>query len=155
MREGLMAWFRCRMIGINFPGKLVGHSGPVEFSVDRYVEADNKKEARAAAAKQLKMDLSVNVNMDGDVDFVVSSKLTYTGQPEVAIDEIEPIVFDEIPEIGHEGVFWFSPMSEVGPDPEVTPRKAKRSKPQVTPTKTKKPKPKVANRKSARKRPTK
>jgi hypothetical protein len=143
------------MIGINFPGKLVGASGPVEFSVDRYVEADNQKAARVAAAKKLKMDLSANRNMDGGVNFVVSSKLTHSGQPEVTIDEIEPMVFDEIPEIGHEGVFWFSPMSEVGPDPEITPRKAKRSKTKVTPTKTKKPKPRGASRKSARKRPTK
>ena len=108
----MMGWFRCEMIGVNFPGKLVGDSRPIGFSVTRYVEADNKKEARTAAIRQLQMDLNRNLNMGGDVSFTVPSKLTYSGQAEVRIDKIEPLEFSEIPEF--EEAFWCSPMESEG-----------------------------------------
>ena len=49
-----MAWFRCFIRGEDFPGQVVGESGPVGFYVTRFVEAADAREAEAIAFRSLR-----------------------------------------------------------------------------------------------------
>jgi hypothetical protein len=51
-----MPWFRCFISGENFPGELVGDSGPFGFYVTRFVEAADATDAENVALHDLKAD---------------------------------------------------------------------------------------------------
>ena len=51
-----MAWFRCVIRGDNFPGQMIGESGPVGFTVTRFVEADDVAAAETVGLQSLRAE---------------------------------------------------------------------------------------------------
>ncbi|HSX59683.1 MAG TPA: hypothetical protein VLF18_05750 [Tahibacter sp.] len=56
-----MPIFRCLMRGENFPGALLGKSGPLGFYATRFVDAESPKAAELAALELLRTDPSLAV----------------------------------------------------------------------------------------------
>jgi hypothetical protein len=49
-----MSWYKCFIVGENFPGAIFGESKPIGFYTTRFVEANSPEEAETKALANLK-----------------------------------------------------------------------------------------------------
>ncbi len=72
-----MPWYRCRMVGENFPGALLDTTTPVGFYATRFVEADSPEDAETQAlsnlSKELNIWLPMSVDRPANAEVVVES----------------------------------------------------------------------------------
>ena len=97
-----MGWFRCFIRGENFPGEMVGESGPVGFYVTRFVEADDIADVEAIALQTLRNELQP------------PSGYTPSGQTRVYFEEIEELAAMPASDVP-QGFVWY-PMGEADSD---------------------------------------
>ena len=95
-----MAWFRCFIWGENFPGQMIGESGPVGFHVTRFVEAGDAGEAEAVALQSLRAEPKL----------IPPPGYTPSAQVQVFFEEIEEIAAWSVPAV-QPGFAWY-PMEE-------------------------------------------
>ena len=56
-----MGWYKCVILGENFPGTLIGVPGPVGFYVNRWVEAASPEAAEQEALATLRTDANLQL----------------------------------------------------------------------------------------------
>jgi len=84
-----MPWFRCLICGENFPGQIVGESGPVGFYVTRFVEASDPTDAEAVAILALRTEPSL----------APAPGWMPAGQSRVFFEEIEEVTAERVPAV--------------------------------------------------------
>jgi hypothetical protein len=91
-----MPWYRCLILGENFPGELIGKSRPVGFYVNRFVEAPDPKQAEQVALAELRREKKL----------ALPEGVKLPGTPVIRFEEITQVLLPEGPP-KPQGFAWF------------------------------------------------
>lgn len=90
-------WFKCRILGENFPDTLIGEEGPVGFYTTRAVLAESVQQAESTALDLLRLDPGLQLP-DG----------TPTApQVRVFFEDIWQVAAEEGAALANTGFTWF------------------------------------------------
>ena len=82
-----MSWFKCFILGENFPGELIGENGLIGFYTTRFVESENKDSAETIALNLLR----------NDPKFATITATQTSAKPMVYFEDISEVTPDQIP----------------------------------------------------------
>ncbi|MDB5309896.1 MAG: hypothetical protein JWO38_4098 [Gemmataceae bacterium] len=100
-----MAWFRCFIRGENFPGQMIGESGPVGFYVTRFVEATDSGEVETAALRVLR----------AEPQLAPPQGYTPSGRARVFFEAVEELAAGPVPRV-QPGFAWHTmEIADAGP----------------------------------------
>ena len=84
-----MPWYKCSVVGKDFPGSILGKSQLIGFYTTRFVEATTTEEAEVLALNHLKDE--PKLRLPGDIPKQTSARVTFEEIVEIETPE-SPVV---------------------------------------------------------------
>ncbi len=82
-----MPWYRCFIVGENFPGAIIDELSPIGFHATRFVEADRPEEAETKVLANLSDEL--NVALPPGMDRPENAEVVVAGIEEVDRSQVD------------------------------------------------------------------